>query len=61
MCHNSFHHGVSQSLLLIINNLKSPLCYSVSSVVSFDSLFSLILCSRFSHISKDQTNFLGRK
>ena len=58
----TFYHGVSQSLfLLMINDRKSTPCYSVSSVVSFDSLFSLILCSRFSHISKDQTNFLGRK
>ena len=32
-------HRVTQSLfLLIINNLKLPLCYSVSSVVSFNTL-----------------------
>ncbi|QCQ56042.1 hypothetical protein EC81_020875 [Bacteroides fragilis] len=38
LCRNSFHHRVSQSFfLLIISNLKTPLCYSVSSVVSYDT------------------------
>ena len=31
------YHRVSQSFLLIISNLKIPLCYSVSSVVSYDT------------------------
>ena len=34
----TFYHGVSQSLfLLMINDRKSTPCYSVSSVVSFDT------------------------
>ena len=42
-----FHYEVTRSItepffLLIINNLKSILCYSVSSVVSFDTLIFIL-------------------